>query len=218
MRRIPSWVRGADVAVLGRAPNQRTFFALLQEAGANAESATGKLDRLMRTWPDEHELRAEVKQLEEEGDRITHDILHQLHATTNTPLDREDIHALAVALDDVVDFTEEAADVLGLYKIEAPMEQAVELTGVLRDAGREVAKALDKLDTMYELNSHVLELDRLEDEGDRISRQALVSLFSGGIDPMVVIRWKDVFERLEQGIDACDRVAHLLEGIVVKRS
>ncbi|MGI9094190.1 MAG: DUF47 domain-containing protein [Thermoleophilaceae bacterium] len=203
---------------MGRAPNQRTFFALLQEAGANAESATDKLDRLMRTWPDEHELRAEVKQLEEEGDRITHDILHQLHATTNTPLDREDIHALAVALDDVVDYTEEAADVLGLYKIEAPMEQAVELTGVLRDAGREVAKALDKLDTMSELDSHVLELDRLEDEGDRISRQALVSLFSGGIDPMVVIRWKDVFERLEQGIDACERVAHLLEGIVVKRS
>ncbi len=218
MRRTPSWARGADVAVLGRAPNQRTFFALLQEAGANAESATDKLDRLMRTWPDEHELRAEVKQLEEEGDRITHDILHQLHATTNTPLDREDIHALAVALDDVVDYTEEAADVLGLYKIEAPMEQAVELTGVLRDAGREVAKALDKLDTMSELDSHVLELDRLEDEGDRISRQALVSLFSGGIDPMVVIRWKDVFERLEQGIDACERVAHLLEGIVVKRS
>ncbi len=218
MRRTPSKARDADVAVLGRTPNQRTFFSLLQEAGANAESATDKLDRLMRTWPDEHELRVEVKQLEEEGDRITHDILHQLHATTNTPLDREDIHALAVALDDVVDYTEEAADVLGLYKIEAPMEQAVELTGVLRDAGREVAKALDKLDTMSELDSHVLELDRLEDEGDRISRQALVSLFSGGIDPMVVIRWKDVFERLEQGIDACERVAHLLEGIVVKRS
>ena len=200
------------------APNQRTFFSLLQEAGANAESATGKLDRLMRTWPDEQELRVEVKTLEDEGDRITHDILHQLHSTTVTPLDREDIHALAVALDDVVDFTEEAADVLGLYKIEAPMEQAVELTGVLRDAGREVARALAKLDSMGELGPHVVELDRLEDEGDRISRQALVSLFAGGIDPMVVIRWKDVFERLEQGIDACERVAHVLEGIVVKQS
>ncbi len=205
------------MAVLGSTRRQRTFFSLLQEAGANAESATGKLDRLMRTWPDEHELRAEVKALEEEGDRITHDILHQLHSTTHTPLDREDIHALAVALDDVVDYTEEAADVLGLYKIEAPMEQAVELTGVLRDAGREVAAALHKLEGMSDLNVHVLELDRLEDEGDRISRQALVSLFSGGIDPMVVIRWKDVFERLEQSIDACDRVAHLLEGIVAKR-
>jgi len=206
------------VAVLGSSPKTPTFFSLLQEAGANAENATAKLDRLMRTWPDEHELRAAVKALEDEGDRITHDILHQLHATTVTPLDREDIHALAVALDDVVDYTEEAADVLGLYKIEAPMEQAVELTGILRDAGREVASALYKLDTMSDLDQHVLELDRLENEGDRISREALVSLFSGGIDPMVVIRWKDVFERLEQGIDACERVAHLLEGIVVKQS
>jgi len=205
------------LAVLRKVPTQRTFFSLLQEAGANAGNATGKLDRLMRTWPDENELRAEVKVLEEEGDRITHDILHQLHSTPLPPLDREDIHALAVALDDVVDYTEEAADVLGLYKIEAPMEQAVELTGVLRDAGREVASALQKLETMSELDPHVLELDRLEDEGDRISREALVSLFSGGIDPMVVIRWKDVFERLEQGIDACERVAHVLEGIVVKQ-
>jgi len=205
------------VAILG-ATNRRTFFSLLHEAGMNAEAATGKLDRLMRTWPDEHELRAEVKVLEEEGDRITHDILHQLHATTVTPLDREDIHALAVALDDVVDFTEEAADVLGLYKIEAPMEQAVELTAVLRDAGRELARALAKLDSMRELGPHVAELDRLEDEGDRISREALVALFAGGIDPMVVIRWKDLFERLEQAIDSCERVAHVLEGIVVKQT
>ena len=117
------------------APHQRAFFTLLQEAGTNIVDATAKLDRLMREWPDDSGLRAEIKQLEQTGDRITHDVLHQLYSTTVTPLDREDIHALAAALDDVVDYTEEAADVLGLYKIEAPMEQAVELTGVLRDAG-----------------------------------------------------------------------------------
>ncbi len=216
MRRTPSWARGADVAVLGRAPNQRTFFALLQEAGANAESATDKLDRLMRTWPDEHELRAEVKMLEEEGDRITHDILHGLHSTRKTPIEREDIHSLAAALDDVVDLTEETADVLGLYSIEAPMEQAVQLTAVLRDAGRAMSSALAQLDSMPAMAPHLAEVDRLEDEGDRISREALVALFAGGIDPMVVIRWKDVFERLEQAIDACERVAHVLEGIAVK--
>ena len=135
-----------------------------------------------------------------------------------TPLDREDIHALAAAIDDVVDYAEETADVMGLYKIEAPMEQAVELTGVLRDAGREVAAALGKLDSLSEVTPHLIEVDRLEDEGDRISRQALVSLFEGGIDPMVVIRWKDVFERLEEAIDACEHVAHILEGIVVKQT
>ena len=96
------------------------------------------------------------------------------------------------------------------------MEQALELTAVLRDAGAGVAAALESLDDLSGMAPHLAEVDRLEDEGDRISRQALVDLFAGGIDPMVVIRWKDVFERLEQAIDACERVAHVLEGIAVK--
>ncbi len=206
------------MALFASAPNHRTFFSLLQEAGANIVEATEKLDRLMRDWPDDSGLRGEIKALEQAGDRLTHDILHQLYSTAVTPLDREDIHALAAALDDVVDYAEETADVLGLYQIEAPMEQAVELTGVLRDAGREIAAALAKLDSLDSIWPHLASVDRLEDEGDRISRQALGTLFSGGIDPMVVIRWKDVFERLEQAIDACERVAHVLEGIVVKQA
>jgi hypothetical protein len=200
------------------APNRGRFESLFDEAGRNLRETTDRIDRLMRTWPDEPGLRAEIKQLEENGDRITHDILHALYATTVTPLDREDIHALATALDDAVDFTEEAADVLGLYKIEAPMEQAVDLAGVLRDCGRELAAALTRLTDLDSLGPHVIEVDRLEHEGDRINREALVALFAGGIDPMVVIRWKDVFERLEQAIDACDRVGHVLEGIVVKHN
>ncbi len=206
------------MALFASAPDHRTFFSLLQEGGANAAAATGMLDRLMRSWPDESELRGHIKTLEEEGDRITHDVIHELYTTSVTPIDREDIHALAAALDDVVDYAEETSDVLGLYKIEAPMEQAVELTAVLRDAGRELDAALRKLGSPKEMGPHLLEVDRLEEEGDRISRQAIVSLFAGGIDPMVVIRWKDVIERLEQGIDSCDRVAHILEGIVVKQS
>ncbi len=206
------------MALFTSAPNHRTFFSLLQEAGANIVEATAKLEHLMRAWPDDSGLRGEIKQLEQEGDRITHDILHELYSTAVTPLDREDIHALAAALDDVVDYTEETADVLGLYKIEAPMEQAVELTGVLRDAGSEIAAALAELDSSDSIGPRLAAVDRLEDEGDRISRQALVALFSGGIDPMVVIRWKDVFERLEQAIDACEHVAHVLEGIVVKQA
>jgi predicted phosphate transport protein (TIGR00153 family) len=206
------------VALFAAAPNHRTFFSLLQDAGSNIVEATAKLDKLMREWPDDSGLRGEIKALEQAGDQLTHDILHQLYSTTVTPLDREDIHALAAALDDVVDYAEEAADVLGLYKIEAPMEQAVELTGVLRDAGREIFAALGKLDSLDAVGPHLANVDRLEDEGDRISRQALGALFSGGIDPMVVIRWKDVFERLEQAIDASERVAHVLEGIVVKQA
>ncbi len=193
------------------------FFDLLAEGGRNAEAATGLLDRLMREWPDTSVSRSQLKSLEEEGDRITHDILHGLHSTRVTPIEREDIHSLAAALDDVVDLTEETADVLGLYAIEAPMEQAVQLTAVLRDAGQAVSAALGQLKSLPAMAPHLAEVDRLEDEGDRISRQALVALFAGGIDPMVVIRWKDVFERLEQAIDACERVAHVLEGIAVKQ-
>jgi uncharacterized protein len=199
-------------------PDQQGFFGMLAEAGRNAEAATALLDRLMREWPDTSVSRAQLKDLEEEGDRLTHDILHQLHSAPATPIGREDIHSLAGALDDVVDLTEETADVLGLYSIEAPMEQAVELTSVLRDAGHSVAEALNQLQAMDAMAPHLAEVDRLEDEGDRISREALVALFAGGIDPMVVIRWKDVFERLEQAIDACEHVAHVLEGIAVKHA
>jgi predicted phosphate transport protein (TIGR00153 family) len=200
------------------APNRDKFESLFAAGGTNLAAATAKLDRLMRTWPDEPGLRDEIKALEEEGDRITHDILHALYSTTVTPLDREDIHSLASALDDALDLTEEAADFLGLYKIEAPMEQGVELTGVLRDCGRELAAALQNMTALDQLGPHIVAVDRLEDEGDRISRRALVALFAGGIDPMVVIRWKDVIDRLEQAVDACDRVAHVLEGIAVKHS
>ena len=207
------------MALFASAPNHRTFFSLLQEAGANIVEATEKLDRLMRDWPDDSGLRGEVKALEEAGDRITHDILHQLYSTAVTPLDREDIHALAAALDDVVDYAEETADVLGLYQIEAPMEQAVELTGVLRDAGtgdrRGAGQArLARLDLAPPGRASIAWRTRATASAAR----RWCTLFSGGIDPMVVIRWKDVFERLEQAIDACERVAHVLEGIVVKQA
>jgi uncharacterized protein len=207
-----------SVPLFASAPNRGKFEALFEEGGRNLEEATGRLERLMRGWPDEPELRDEIKLLEEKGDRITHDILHSLYSTKVTPLDREDIHALASALDDALDLTEEAADFLGLYKIEAPMEQAVELAGVLRDCGRELASALARLTALDGLAPHIEAVDELEDEGDRISRRALAALFAGGIDPMVVIRWKDVIDRLEQAVDACDRVAHVLEGIAVKHN
>ena len=107
---------------------------------------------------------------------------------------------------------------LALYRIEAPMDQAVQLAGVLRLAGAEIGAALAKLSSPGELGPHLTELERLEDVGDRGVREALACLFDGGVDPMVVIRWKDLFERLEQAIDACEHVAHVLEGIVLKET
>ena len=206
------------MARLSLVPKDREFFNLFDEAGTNILHSAQLLVRLMKQWPDAGGLGREILICEQEGDRITHDIIHRLNSTSVTPIDREDIHALASALDDIVDYTEEAADFMGLYHIEAPMEQAQQLAGVLEDACRNIAQALNRLRGFRELNHYFVEVNRLENEGDRITREALASLFRGGIDPMVVIKWKDIFERLEQAIDACEHVANILEGIVVKHT
>ena len=145
-------------------------------------------------------------------------MIDRLNHRDVTPIDREDILALVSALDDVVDFTEEVADYLGLYKIEAPMEQSIALATVLRDATAQVAEAVSQLRGFGDLSQYTVEVNRLENEGDRLTREAVASLFDGGIDPMVVIRWKDLFERLEEAIDACERAANIIEGIVIKNS
>jgi uncharacterized protein len=132
-------------------------------------------------------------------------------------LDPWEGHALATTLDDIVDFAEQAADELAIYGVEAPMEQAVALADVLVSATEQVAAALRTLRSGADLTPHLLEIHRLENEGDRISRDAVASLFAEGIDPMVVIRWKDVFESLEASVDACEKVAHVLEGIALKQ-
>jgi predicted phosphate transport protein (TIGR00153 family) len=198
--------------------NGNAFFNLLDEAGANILRAAELLDELLRKWPDESGLGREILICEQEGDRITHDVIQLLNRKMATPIDREDIYALASALDDVVDYTEEAADFLALYHIEAPMEQAQQLSSVLRDACRNLAVALSELSNFGDLHHHFVEVNRLENEGDRITREGLASLFANGVDPMFVIRWKDIFERLEQAIDACETVSNILETIVVKNA
>jgi predicted phosphate transport protein (TIGR00153 family) len=200
------------------APRDRVYFELFEEAGQNILKASSLLHELLYDYPDNKQLAAEILDLEHEGDRITHDIIDRLNHTFVTPIDREDILALASALDDIVDFTEEVADYLGLYKIEAPMDQAIKLARVLRDASSQIAEAIPRLRGFHDLSRYTVEINRLENEGDRITREAVASLFDGGIDPMVVIRWKDIFERLEAAIDAAERVANILEGIVIKNS
>jgi uncharacterized protein Yka (UPF0111/DUF47 family) len=133
-----------------------------------------------------------------------------------TPIDREDILLLASALDDIIDFTEEVADYLGLYKIEAPMEQAQRLAHILYQAARQIAEAMPRLRTFGDISHYTVEVNRLENDGDRVTREAVASLFDTGIDPMVVIRWKDIFERLEAAIDSTERVANILEGVIIK--
>jgi uncharacterized protein len=200
------------------APRDREFFDLFEEAGGNILRAAGLLEELLTDFPERNDLARDILICEQDGDRITHDIIQRLNQTFVTPIDREDIYALASALDDVVDYTEEVADYLGLYKIEAPMEQAQALAHVLHAAARQISEAMPRMRGFKDISHYTVEINRLENDGDRITREAIASLFDNGIDPMVVIRWKDIFERLEEAIDATEHVANILEGIVIKNS
>jgi predicted phosphate transport protein (TIGR00153 family) len=200
------------------APRDRVYFELFEEAGRNVARAAELLDQMMADYPDHKELADTIRDCEHEGDRIVHDIYHHLNQTFVTPIDREDILALASALDDVVDYTEEVADYLGLYRIEAPMDQSIRLARVLRDSCQQIAEAMPRLRAFRDISHYTVEINRLENDGDRIVREAVAALFDGGIDPMVVIRWKDVYERLEAAIDATEKAANILDGIVIKNS
>jgi uncharacterized protein len=203
--------------MLTSVPRYDSFYALFERAGTNVEQATGLLARLVAEWPDDgNRLRFELKELETAGDRITHDVMHHLNVKAATPFPVADAHALISQLDDVVDLAEEVADFMGLYRIEAATEQSIDLAEVLHRAGQELAAALDSLRHPERLRPHIVAIQELEREGDRLEREALSSLFDGGIDPMVVIRWKDLYERLEEAIDACRHAGNTLEGLVVK--
>jgi predicted phosphate transport protein (TIGR00153 family) len=199
-------------------PREREFYDLFEEAAANVVRAAAMLEEMLESWPEKGELAREILLSEQEGDRITHDIIQRLYSTFVTPIDREDILALASGLDDILDFTEEVSDFLGLYRIEAPMDQAIEMARVLHEASRQIQAALPRLRTLQDLSHYVVEIHRLENDGDRLERMALASLFERAVDPMVVIRWKDIFERLENAVDATEQVANTLQGIVLKNS
>jgi len=199
-------------------PKDREFFDLFEEAGTNILRSADLLDQMLQTYPERAALARDILICEQEGDRITHDIIRRLNQTFVTPIDREDIYELASKMDDVVDYIEEVADFLGLYKIEAPMEQAQGMARILLHASRQICEALPRLRGFKDISHYTVEIHRLENDGDRVVREAIAALFEGGIDPMVVIRWKDIYERLESAIDATEHTANVLEGIVIKNA
>jgi predicted phosphate transport protein (TIGR00153 family) len=198
------------------APREREFFDLFEASARNLVRSADLLDQMLRGFPDSKDVSRDILICEQEGDRLTHDIIQRLNHTFVTPIDREDIIALASALDDVVDFTEEVSDFLVLYKIEAPMEQSQRLAHILLEAGRQIDLAVPKMRTFDDITTEAAEIHRLENEGDRIGREGLAALFETGVDPMVVIRWKDIYDRLEEAIDATERAANVLQNIIVK--
>jgi predicted phosphate transport protein (TIGR00153 family) len=189
------------------------FFKLFARAGANLQMTGELIHQLLVAWPDQPGLRDQITRCEQEGDRLTRQIIERLHRRRAAPFDRRDIHALAEAIDDVVDEIEEVSEEMAVYDIEAPMERAQELAAVVRDSGRAVRRALDMLPDAGDLSDEARQVRELEHEGDRIYRDAIASLFDGGIDPMVILRWKDIFQGLEDAVDRLRSLMDMLSGL-----
>ena len=208
----------ATVAFPSLVPKDRVFFDLFNRAGQNSVHAARLLKQMIEGWPESGGLAREILLAEQEGDKITHEIVHRVNTTFVTPIDGGDIYGLATQLDDIVDYIEETADFMGLYRIEAPMEQSLAMADVLVKSCEQLAEALEHLRGFKNLDKYWIEIHRLENEGDRLYRDAVASLFANGIDPMFVIRWRDIFLRLERAVDATETAAHILEGIVIKNA
>jgi uncharacterized protein len=206
------------VALRSLTVKDAAYFELLAGAGANIVRAAHMLEKMFEVWPEDTGLARDILKAEQEGDRITQEIVRKLNSEPSQRLETADVYALATQLDDIVDDIEEAADFMGLYKIEAPMDQGYALTRILARSCEQLSAALTNLREFEDLEAYLVEIHRLENEGDRVWREALASLFSDGIDPMVVIRWKDIFGVLERAIDSTETSAHLIESITVKQS
>ena len=200
-------------------PRTTEFFNLFAQAGANALEAARLVEQRFRDYPNADVTQEQVKAVESEGDTVTRDLITLLNTQYITPFDRDDIFQLATEIDDVVDYLEEASDLLGLYGVEMPTRHAVEQCAVIVGACEQLAVACDNLKGMRGVQEALVELKRLEDEGDQILRDALGSLFRDErIDPLIVIRWKDIYEGLERALDACETVANVIANIVVKNA
>ena len=204
---------------LALVPRTTEFYELFARAGENALEAARKAETRFREYPNASVTQADVKEIEHAGDRITHDIIQLLNTQYVTPFDREDIYELAGAVDDIVDLIEEASDLLELYGIESATKHALQQCGIIVSAAECLERSLRELRGVRGVQAHLVELKRLEDEGDRVVREAIAHLFHDPrIDPLIVIRWQDVYDALEGALDACEKAANVVGNIVVKNA
>jgi uncharacterized protein len=205
------------VALLRLTPQNRAFFELYTRASANAVEISRLLVELLEGFPSsDGELIRRIKEREHEGDRLTHEVVDLLNRTFVTPFERDDMYRLAGAIDDVCDHVDEAADNLGTYGVEGVPERAVAQARVIHQAAQTLDAAVQRLEGFKDSQAQLIELRRLEDEGDRLVRDAVGELFRSVQDPIAVIRWKDIHERLEEAVDALEHAADVLEAILVK--
>ena len=205
------------MARLNLVPQKREFFALYNRAAANIVAISALLVALLDAFPERsEEILRDIKDLEHEGDRLTHEVVDQLNRTFVTPFDRDDMYRLAGALDDVCDHVDSAAGKIVGFHVGEIREPALRQAQVIHRAAGKLHEAVRQLEGFKDSRRQLIELRELEDEGDRVAHEAISGLFADGAEPLYVIRWKDIHERLEEAVDACENAADVLEAIVVK--
>ena len=198
-------------------PQKHEFFALYNRAAENVVAIAAALIQLLDHFPEDADvLTRDIKDLEHEGDRITHEVIDLLNRTFVTPFDRDDMYRLASALDDVCDHVDESTGKIVGYGVREVREQARQQASVIHRASVKLSEAIARLEGFKNSSRQLIELRELEDEGDRLEREAISELFSGGVDPISLVRWKDIHEQLEEAVDACENAADVLEAILVK--
>jgi predicted phosphate transport protein (TIGR00153 family) len=210
-------VNNRPVPRLNLIPQKREFYDLFNQAAANAVEMSLKLIQFLDEFPEEAGTRmTEIKELEHQGDRLTHELVDQINRTFVTPFDRDDMYRLAGVLDDICDHIDDSAEKIVGYGAREIREPARRQADVVHRAASKLCEAIGMLEGFKDSKRQLIELRELEDEGDRIAREAIAELFDRGIDAIALIRWKDIFEQLEEAVDACENAADVLEAILVK--
>jgi len=205
------------VARLSLVPQKREFFDLYNRAARNNVAIAEKVIDLLDRFPEQsEEIVRDVKELENEGDRITHELVDLVNRTFVTPFDRDDMYRLASVLDDICDYVDEAAEKIVSYGVRDVRDGAREQARVIQRSAAKLSEAIGRLEGFQDSRRQLIELRELEDEGDRIARAAISELFAVGGDAIAIIRWKDIHEQLEEAVDACENAADVLEAILVK--
>jgi uncharacterized protein len=201
-----------------RLAREETFFELFVKVSTVLVAGAEQLLDIIGNYDDDRVAKARrLGELEHEADEFTHEIIKRLNSTFVTPMDREDIHGLASTLDDVMDHIDAAAELLVLHKIERPLPEMKSQADLIVRAARTTEQALRRLPDFH-LSEYWVEINRLENEGDKLYRQSIADLFSGDYKAMDVLKWKDISDELEEALDRLEDVANMLEGIALKQA
>jgi predicted phosphate transport protein (TIGR00153 family) len=201
-------------------PKEESFFDMFEQQAARLVTASGVLVEATGRFETLAENAKRLERLEHDADQLTHELMEKLNRTFITPLDREDIHRLAADLDDVMDLMEAVTERFILFKIQQILPQAQEIAKVIQQQTEEINRMLPQLRRMRRdsIMPHCVEINRLENVGDRLLRDSFATLFGGSYDPLTVIKWRELYELLEQATDKCEDVANTIEGIVLKNA